>query len=79
MQYTFRPSSTWTPSILAHYAQQPSNSVFNDTTILIFARNYVLYAKAIVKGAYMEVIVVIHPYYPPDCDGPNYDWYYQQT
>ena len=73
-----QPATTLT--ILDHYMQRPSNSAFNDITLLDFARNYSMPKQLLTEPTCRrkQVIVVIRPYYPPDCDGPNYEQFCQQ-
>lgn len=57
-------------SILEHYAWQPHNSIFNDMTLLHFAKNYFMPKQLSNKPnrRRKEVIVVVHPYCIPDSD-----------
>lgn len=49
-------------------------------TLLDFARNYSMPKQLLKepKCRRKQVVVVIRPYYPPDCDGPNYEQFCQQ-
>ena len=65
------------PSILDHYLTRPSTPLFNDMTLISFARGYCMPKDPSAEPSHRrkDVIVVICPYYSPDHNGPNYKNY----
>ena len=72
--------ATTAPSILDHYLMRLSTPLFNDMTLLNFARGYCMPKELFAKSSHRrkEVIVVVRPYYPTDRNGPNYKNYCHQ-
>ena len=68
------------PSIVDYYLRRPSTPLFNNMTLLSFAKGYCMPKEPSAEPSCRrkEVIVVVCPYYPPDCNGPNYENYYRQ-
>ena len=67
------------PSILDHYIQQPSDSSFQDMTLLYFAQNYSMLRDLGTAPKQQKMkIVSVRPYCSPDPNGPKYEQYCQQ-
>lgn len=66
-------------SILDHYIQRPSNSVFESMTLLHFAQKYSMPKEigSVPKQQKMK-IVGVRPYCSPDPSNPRYEQYCQQ-
>ena len=66
-------------SILDHYVQRPADAVFQDMSLLTFARNYTIPKElgTVPKHQKMKVVGV-RPYCSPDPDGPKYEQYCKQ-
>ena len=69
-----------TPSILDCYIARPSTPLFNDMTLLTFAKAYCRPKQPSVEPTRRrkEVIVVVRPYYSADRNGPQYENYCRQ-
>ena len=68
------------PSILDYYLARPSTPLFNNITLLNFAKGYCMPKEPSTEPNHRrkEVILVVRPYYPPDHNGPNYENYCHQ-
>lgn len=71
---------TTSPSILDCYLTRPSTPLFNDMTLLSFAKAYCMPKQPSAEPSRRrkEVIVVVRPFYSPDHNGPDYDNYCRQ-
>ena len=68
------------PSILDYYLARSFNSVFSNMTLLTFARSYTMPKELSGEPTKRrkDVVIIMHPYISPDCNGPNYEQYCHQ-
>ena len=69
------------PSTLDHYCICPMTSPFDMMTLLAFAQQYRMPKKlgAELSRRSKKVVVIPHPYCPPDPAGPKYEQYCRQS
>jgi len=68
------------PSILDHYINRPTTAYFEDMTLLIFARSYIMPKELSAEPTFRrkQIIVITRPYCSPDPNGPSYEQYCKQ-